>query len=228
MAMKCYIHTDIDAVAFCRSCGRALCGTCRRLADGSVYCAEHAPALQAAPGAAPPASPSAMPVLAPGASSPGLAFVLGLIPGVGAIYNGQYVKGLVHVIVLGTLISLVESNPVGNLEPLFGMLIALWVFYMAFEAYHTANRRLHGLPVDEFSSLIPLRSPRSGSLAGPIALMLLGGLFLLMTTRPEWLREVLRWWPVALIGTGAYMLVTRLRTRNAQEPSPREVFHERQ
>ena len=156
--MKCYIHTDIEAVAFCRSCGRALCGTCQRLADGSVFCAEHAPAPQAAPGARPAAGqPMMQPVVQPGAPSPGLAFVLGLIPGVGAIYNSQYVKGLVHVIVLGTLISLVDSNYIGNLEPLFGMLIGLWVFYMAFEAYHTANRRLHGLPVDEFSSLIPLR-----------------------------------------------------------------------
>ena len=223
--MKCYIHTDVEAVAFCRSCGRPLCGTCQRLADGSVFCAEHAPASQAAPGAAQPAS---QPTMQPGAPSPGLAFVLGLIPGVGAIYNGQYVKGLVHVIVLGTLISLVDSNIIGNLEPLFGMLIALWFFYMAFEAYHTANRRLHGLPVDEFSSLIPLRSPRAGSVAGPIALMLLGGLFLVMTARPEWLREIFRWWPVALIAGGAYMLVTRLRARHAPEPSPEEVLHERQ
>ena len=227
--MKCYIHADMEAVAFCRSCGRALCGTCQRLADGSVFCAEHAPAPKAAPGAGPAAGQPAMPaVMQPGAPSPGLAFVLGLIPGVGAIYNSQYVKGLVHVIVLGTLISLVEdSRIIGNMEPLFGMLIALWFFYMAFEAYHTANRRLHGLPVDEFSSLIPLRSPRAGSLAGPIALMLLGGLFLIMTTRPEWLRDVLRWWPVALIAGGAYMLVARLRTRNAQAPSSEEVLHER-
>jgi TM2 domain-containing membrane protein YozV len=164
----------------------------------------------------------------PGAPSPGLAFVLGLIPGVGAIYNGQYVKGLVHVVVLGTLISLVDSSYIGSLEPLFGLLIALWFFYMAFEAYHTAHRRLHGLPVDEFSSLIPLRSPRAGSVAGPVALMLLGGLFLIMTTRPEWLREVFRWWPVALIVGGAYMLVARLRTRGAQDIPQREVFHERQ
>jgi TM2 domain-containing membrane protein YozV len=223
--MKCYIHTDIEAVAFCRNCGKPLCVTCQHLADGSVFCEEHAPAPAPSPAAPQPAS---QPAMQPGLPSPGLAFVLGLIPGVGAIYNSQYVKGLVHVIVLGTLISLVDSNIIGNLEPLFGMLIALWFFYMAFEAYHTANRRLHGLPVDEFSSLIPLRSPRAGSVAGPIALMLLGGLFLIMTTRPEWLREVFRWWPVALIVGGAYMLVARLRTRSAQDVPQREVFHERQ
>jgi hypothetical protein len=162
----------------------------------------------------------------PSGASPGLAFVLGFIPGVGAIYNSQYVKGLVHVIVLGTLISIMESNVAGNLEPLFGMLIALWFFYMAFEAYHTASKRLQGLPVDEFSSLIPLRSPRAGSTAGPVALMLLGGFFLLMTTQPDWAREVFRWWPVALIVAGGYMLVARLRARSASPSAAEEVSHE--
>ena len=45
----------------------------------------------------------------PGAS-PGLAFLLGFIPGVGAIYNGQYVKGLIHVVVMGVLISIVSND----------------------------------------------------------------------------------------------------------------------
>jgi len=210
---KCYVHTEIDAAAYCRSCGRPLCADCQRMALGSVYCPEHAPSSE--PAAQPPAAPTA----AVGSASPGLAFVLGLIPGVGAIYNGQYVKGLVHVVVLGTLISLVESDISGGLEPLFGLLIALWFFYMAFEAYHTASRRLRGLPVDEFSSLIPLRSPRSGSLVGPVALILLGGLFLTMTLRPEWVREILRWWPAVLIVTGVYLLLSRLRERSAEEAS---------
>ena len=33
--------------------------------------------------------------------APGLAFALGFIPGVGAIYNGQYLKGLVHALIFG-------------------------------------------------------------------------------------------------------------------------------
>ncbi len=91
-------------------------------------------------------------------ASPGLAFLLGLIPGVGAIYNGQYVKGLMHVVILGVLISIVSSDEAsGGFEPLFGMMIGVWVFYMAFEAYHTARKRQLGQPVDEFSSLVSLR-----------------------------------------------------------------------
>ena len=45
-----------------------------------------------------PYAPGVPPIRpAKGSSSPALAFILGfLIPGVGAIYNGQYAKGLVH------------------------------------------------------------------------------------------------------------------------------------
>ena len=42
--------------------------------------------------------------------SPGLALFLGMIPGVGAIYNGQYAKGLVHAVVFGVLCSIADSR----------------------------------------------------------------------------------------------------------------------
>ena len=58
--------------------------------------------------------------------------------------------------IFGVLIAIVERRRMsGNLQPLFGMMIAVWVFYMAFEAYHTAKRRQLGQPVDEFSSIVP-------------------------------------------------------------------------
>ena len=63
-------------------------------------------------GGASPANPylqTAAPPVAPVNNSPGFAFVLGLIPGVGAIYNGQYLKGLVHAIIFGLLISLANA-----------------------------------------------------------------------------------------------------------------------
>ena len=75
--MKCYIHAETEAVAFCRNCGKPLCTACQRLADGSVFCQEHAPAPQPAPGPSQPVA--SQPVMQPGAPSPGLAFVLGLL-----------------------------------------------------------------------------------------------------------------------------------------------------
>ena len=219
--MTCYLHTDLEATAYCRSCGRPLCLSCQQMAQGTVYCAEHAPAQRV-----PVASPQ--PFAPADAVSPGLAFVLGLIPGVGAVYNRQYVKGLVHVIILGTLISILNSGATGGFEPLFGLLVALWFFYMAFEAYHTAGKRLRGEPVDEFSSLFPARSPGAASVAGPVALILLGVLFLVMTFRPEWAHQILKLWPVVLILAGVYMLVARLKDRSGQDAESKEIPYELQ
>jgi hypothetical protein len=41
-----------------------------------------------------------------GGDNPDAAFVLGLIPGVGAIYNGEYFKAAIHVLIFGMLTSL--------------------------------------------------------------------------------------------------------------------------
>jgi TM2 domain-containing membrane protein YozV len=143
-------------------------------------------------------------------ASPGLAFVLGLIPGVGAIYNSQYAKGVIHVVILGTLISITSSGGAHGLEPLFGMLIGIWYFYMPFEAYHTARKRQLGEQPDEFSSIFPLRARRSGVPIGPVVLIGLGVLFLLSTMDIVELRDIVRYWPLALIGIGAYMLYCRV------------------
>jgi hypothetical protein len=242
--MNCVNHPDLAAIAYCRSCGKALCETCQRPVMGTVFCAEHVPAP-----APPPPGPAdvgyspytAPPPPLPGAdigASPGLAFLLGLIPGVGAIYNSQYVKGLVHVIILGLLISIVSSDAAGGFEPLFGMLIGVWVFYMAFEAYHTARKRQMGQPVDEFSSLVPVSGSTGAFPIAPVILIALGVFFLLNTMDIIRFSQVIRYWPVVLILLGAYMLYARLSGSPNDGPShsgpshpgspiPSEASHER-
>jgi len=229
--MNCATHTETEATGYCRACGKPLCPACQNTAQGTLYCAEHVPAQAAAPPSAPapgPAAPpppssaagqgqewspytapAAPPPLPDGAPSPGLAFILGLIPGVGAIYNSQYVKGLIHVVVFGMIISILSSGAAEGFEPLFGFMIPAWILYMAFEAYHTAKKRLYGYSVDEFSGLVPLRR-RHGFPAGPILLIAVGVLFLLNTMDLLRMRDVVRYWPLLLIALGAYLLYERL------------------
>jgi hypothetical protein len=59
------------------------------------------------------------------------------------------------------------------------MMIAVWVFYMAFEAYHTAKRRQLGQPVDEFSSIMPRAGQPTRFPLAPTVLIAVGVLFLL-------------------------------------------------
>jgi TM2 domain-containing membrane protein YozV len=204
--MNCQNHPEVPAVAFCRTCGKALCQACQHPVGGTVVCGDHAPATEVPP----------TPMPGPEGASPGLAFVLGLIPGVGAVYNAQYAKGLIHVIIFGLLISVVRG-----LEPLFGLLIAIWYMYMPFEAYHTARKRQFGQAVDEFSSILPLKAPRTGLPIGPVVLIGLGVLFLLNTLDILRFQHVIRYWPVVLIVLGVYMLYCRM-TGGPTPELPRE------
>ncbi|MBM3812580.1 MAG: hypothetical protein FJW20_13215 [Acidimicrobiia bacterium] len=192
---------------YCRVCGKALSEQ-ERETPGAIYCSACAPSAAQPP--PPPPAQNTGPAITDPSISPGLAFLLGLIPGVGAIYNGQYAKGLVHVVVFGLLISIAASdNAVGDLGPLIGLMIPAWVLYMAFEAYHTAKRRCCGERVDEFSSLVPLKS--NGKFpAAPILLMAVGVVLLLHNLEFLRISDILKFWPAALIALGAYMLYLRL------------------
>jgi hypothetical protein len=223
--MNCQNHPEIPATAYCRTCGKPVCDECRRDAYGTVFCVEHAPAPATMP--PPPAGPHLPGRGAPGTYvysdvSPGLAFFLGWIPGVGAIYNGQYAKGLVHAVIFGVMCSILDANTHG-LDALFGILLAAWMFYMAFEAYHTALKRRNGEPVDEYSSLLNLRSRHQVPVAG-VALICLGVALLLHTLDLIDFSRVLEYWPVLLILAGAYLLYNRYI---GQDAAPKEMGHDR-
>ena len=221
--MNCQNHPDVPAAAYCRTCGKAICENCRRDAYGTVFCEEHAPAptsAQTGPGAVPPrperpAPPGAVPPRPAHAGyttsdpSPGLALGLGFIPGVGAIYNGQYAKGLVHAVIFGVIISILSADAGVGVTVVFAFVLIAWIFYMAFEAYHTARKRRLGEPVDEYSGLLSLEATRRGAPALGAILVLLGVVLLLQTLHLFNFAYLARYWPVLLIGAGAYLLYSR-------------------
>ena len=122
--MNCVNHPDIPVAAYCQNCGKALCSQCVRSVSGVIYCEQCLAAKlgigggYAAPGGAGYTVPGAVPggvgyavpgVITSGGPNPGTATVLGFIPGVGAMYNGQFVKALVHVLVFVILIGITEQ-----------------------------------------------------------------------------------------------------------------------
>ena len=231
--MNCAQHPEIDATAFCRECGKPMCPECQRPALGSVYCDTHLPAAAPTPAqpptpagyvpapytpspyAAPPygSSPYTNPVSAPPPDEtvhPVLALLLGFVPGVGAIYNGQYAKGLVHAVVFALLVSAVSSGHNPGMEAFIGIMIAAWVFYMVFEAYHTARKRRYGVAVEEFSSQFDFRAGSGKVPVGAILLIGLGFILLLDTTDIISIDEFGKYWPVGMILLGVYLLYNRL------------------
>jgi hypothetical protein len=227
--MNCQNHPETPATAYCRNCGKPVCDACRRDAFGTVYCAEHIPAPPPPPAPGPAVTPP-QPVFAAAPNyvrpdvSPGLALFLGTIPGVGAIYNGQYAKGLVHAIIWGMLMSIANSRAANGLEPVFVMLVIAWWAYMAFESYHTARKRQAGEAVDEYSSIIDLSGGRSHLPLAGVILIGLGAVLLLHTLDLFDFERVTRFWPVLLIGLGVYLLAGRFF---GEETARKESRHER-
>ena len=227
------MSSEARIIGYCRMCGKALEEGDATASEGTLYCAEHAPQAQAAAsssasadgGSAPPVQGppplyTAQSPYAPGQPpplpradehvSPPLAFVLGFIPGVGAVYNGQYAKGLLHVVIFGSIISILSSGAAQGFVPLFGLMIPTFVFYMAFEAYHTARKRQNGEMVDEFSGLVRARGAQSRFPLAPVLLIGFGLLFLLDNLDLLRIGRLLRYWPALLIVLGLYLLYERI------------------
>jgi hypothetical protein len=137
--MNCNFHPDVPSVAYCQFCGKALCKDCVRNVGGSVYC--EACLADRLRGTTAPSAGTAAPIFT-GTPHPMLGGLLGIIPGVGAMYNGQYAKAIAHVVIFAVLVSLSDHG-----SGLFGILVAAWVFYQVFDAYQTAIARRDGLPL---------------------------------------------------------------------------------
>jgi TM2 domain-containing membrane protein YozV len=133
--MDCVNHSGVTATAYCQSCGKALCSGCvRNAAGGQILCEPCWTAWQnfQQPYVAQSSGPN-----------PSAAAVLGLIPGVGAMYNGQFLKGLIHVVIFAVLIS------AAHVYHIFGLFIAAWILYQSFEAFHTARALRDGEPLPD-------------------------------------------------------------------------------
>jgi len=119
--MDCVNHPGVTATAFCQNCGKALCVACVRTAPGGQVLCE--PCFASWQSYQQPFTP-----VNTGSPNPAAAAVLGLIPGVGAMYNGQFFKGLIHVVIFAVLVSM------AHISGIFGIFIPAWIIYQSFEA----------------------------------------------------------------------------------------------
>jgi hypothetical protein len=207
--MKCATHPAVDSVAFCGTCGRALCPECKREVSGLVYCETCLAArLQ---------SPYIPPLITPGVGpSPGVALALGFIPGVGAVYNGQIMKAVVQVLIFGSLIALGDRVG-GPMDTIFGLGAAAFYFYMVIDSYQTAKRKQLGQPTEEWLGLgdFKMNAPLGAGL-----LIGLGALFLLDNLGVPVFRHMGKFWPVLLIVIGVLLLQRRMGGSPPPESKP--------
>ncbi len=124
-----------------------------------------------------------------------MAFILAfLFPGLGAVYNGEYNKALIQIVVFATFVFGLSSDLDGGMKAVLGILLAGFIFYTAFDSMRTAEARRRG--------------------EGPIILIVVGVLFLLNNF--NWFRfyQIERFWPLVLIAVGILMFRNRLSGRS--------------
>ncbi len=202
--MNCARHPDRPATGYCRNCGRPLCSECARSVRGVLYCEDCLAALLVAP-VAPPAT----------GCSPGLAAVLGLVPGLGAVCNGEYIKAIVQLAIFAGLIALLNANPPESLQVFYGLGLAVFYLYMPIDAYRTARQKQWAAQAGPAatSPATAQSAPataQSATPAGAIALLIVGTLLLLANLgmlNADWL---VNYWPALLILLGLWLLWRQL------------------
>jgi hypothetical protein len=221
---------------------------------GVIYCEDCLGAKMEGAAPAPPQSPYQQGMepglgvkVAPGPTSgpnPTVAGILaGFFPfGVGAVYTGQYAKGLAHLAVFVLLVAgcnAADTDHSSALGVLCGLGLAFFYVYQIFDAVRSAKAIQASQPVPDPFGLAATFGGGAGSRIetskvpmGAIVLILIGTLFLLHTLG---LSEfgIDRFWPLILIFGGAWMFArnwglagtacgcqcARCRTRRIMGPS---------
>ncbi len=210
--MNCAVHPEVPAVAYCRTCGKALCETCKRDVRGVIYCEDCIAAR--VQGSVPPGAAAAVPVVVPATGpSPALAVILAVFfPfGVASVYLGQYAKGLAHMIIFAVLVW-AASGSGSAAETLFGLGIAFYYVYQIIDAHRSAKALQLGQPApDPFGLSRTFSAGEKVDVSrlpvGAVVLIIIGVLFLLHNAglfRMWWIGHL---WPLVLIGLGVWMFL---------------------
>ncbi len=144
----------------------------------------------------------------PRRKSPVLALVLSLMPGIGQIYVGYYQQGFTNALVAASIIALLSSEMAGGAEPLFGLFLAFFWLYNIVDAWRRAtfyNNALAGIGPAAMPEDFTAPGSR-GSLAGGVALVVVGVIALSHTLFGMPLDWIEKWWPLALIGVGGWLI----------------------
>jgi hypothetical protein len=193
--MKCAVHPEVDATGYCRNCGKALCTTCSREVRGMIYCEACLADMVTQPRAA----------AATGGRSPAAATMLGFIPGLGAVYNGEYTKALIHVCTFITIVAILVATHSDVVGTIFGLGLAAFIIYMAVDANLTAKANLV-TPIRPDADAMTFK----GRTIGPFILIGIGVIFLLQNFHAFELDNLIdRWWPLLLIGVGGFLVWRR-------------------
>ena len=129
--------------------------------------------------------------------------------GVGAVYTGQYAKGLAHLAIFALLVAGCSVSNSEALPVICGIGIAFFIVYQIFDAVRSAKAIQTSQPIPDPFGLAATfgggaKIEASKIPTGGIVLILIGVIFLLHTLGFTEL-GLDRFWPLILIGLGGWL-----------------------
>jgi len=204
--MKCSYHPEVDSRQICNACKKLLCDDCAHQIKGKAYCL---PCLEQGADWVATVKDFRLPT-----DSPRRAAIFAVIPGIGAVYNNEYLKAVTYFTVFAALIVMGDA-----LNAVFGFGAFVFLVFTMFEAYRTAEKNVRRrMQPDEPGG----ESARSdSSLAGwGFFLILAGALFLFQNILSFYF--LARIWPAIFILIGGYLVYLSVRGRWSKNRSTQE------
>lgn len=205
--MKCYHHPETEATASCQTCSKPVCDTCAVTVGQETLCSAcfHL-AVQYLHRSRTPEYRAINPVAAGW---------LAIVPTLGAIYNGTYLRALYQFLGFAVILLIADAS---DLEPLGALGFILFYLYTIFDAYRTAKQMKLGILTAAEAE--PALMDRTPFLKGA-GLILLGVLLVLHNFDLICIGSVFRLWPLVFIGCGAYLLYRNYRPKpHTPAPTP--------
>jgi hypothetical protein len=197
--MKCSYHSTVESREFCGTCSKALCPECSHQIKGKIYCQDCL--VRGAEWAA------AVKDLRIPTDAPKRAAALSLIPGMGAVYNGEYQKAVTQFAVFAALTIMGDQ-----IHGVFGFGAFIFLVSTMFDSYRAAESKLRG----RMEGKPPVVSPAKDRTvaAWGVFLIVLGIVFLLKNFIHFYF--INRLWPLAFIALGAYIVYRSLSERQEE------------
>src|SRR3989442_12209688 len=207
--LYCSYHPKNASVVQCNQCARQLCSACDHRIRGFPFCQD---CIVAGVELLRHESQSSTSPLSYRNSSPFVATLLSFFPGLGAAYNGQTAKAIVHFAIFASFfqMAVVTDGTAFFVLGVFGT----WLF-AAVDACRTAQLMRAGLAPDAEEDAIT-RQLYGNPVAWGVTLLALGAVFLAQPLLGVQF-PARRTLPVALVVLGAYMLFDYLKRRRRRE-----------
>jgi predicted membrane protein len=188
--MKCSYHPAVEFQEGCNICNKPLCSDCTCKIKGRVYCQDCL--AQSAEWLA------TVKRLRLPADAPQRAVWCSIIPGMGAVYNNEYLKAVAYFAVFASLIMMGNS-----VHGIFGFGAFTFLVFTMFDSYRTAEQQMRTL-MESSGALKEAPNQDKSLMAWGIFLMILGVLFLIQNLIPYYFLNQL--WPLVFILLGGYLV----------------------